>query len=299
MADALVGVLYLPVAVWVAVGLGLVVAYRRGTSTTVFRLAAVFLGVWALLATTTLVWVLAHGGWPAIEGLVRSPEMLFAPGSADLWAWGAVGAFLVFLAAFLLAQGVARALLLLYRPTPVPWPARLRPPEVPTSLLAFSSPRVEAFTFTLAEIGPAARPRRRDVILVSDGLLDRLSQDEWEAVIAHELGHVRGLDGRYLTFFRTFARMMRWDPVLAFLSDRLTVREEFRADLEAVSLTGHPRALARALYKASAAPAVGSGVGRAQLLGIGGRRGRRQAAERIRRLVALAESGRFPEEGGG
>jgi hypothetical protein len=33
-------------------------------------------------------------------------------------------------------------------------------------------------------------------------------------------------------------------------------------------------------------------------LGTGGARGRRQAVERIRRLVALAESGRFPEEPG-
>ena len=298
MPDALVGILYLPVALWVAVGLGLLVAYHRSTSATVFRLAATFLGVWAFLATTALVWVVANGGWPAIGRLVHSPALLFAPGALGLWVWGAVGALLVFGLAFFLAQAVARGLLALYRPREIAWPSTVPPPTAATSLFAFGSTRVEAFTFTLAEIGPGGRPRRRDVILVSDPLLERLSPAEWQAVVAHELGHVRGLDGRYLTFFRTLARMMRWDPVLAFLSDRLTVREEFRADLEAVAMTGHPRALARALYKASSAEVPRRPFASSSLLGIGGRRGRRQAFERIRRLVELAESGQFPEEPG-
>ncbi len=295
MSDAIVGILYLPVALWVAVGLGLLVAYHRSTSATVFRLAATFLGVWAFLATTALVWVVAHGGWPGIDRLVRSPTALFAPGALGLWVWGAVGAVLVFVLAFLLAQVVARGMLVVYRPRVLAWPTAIPVPVAATTLMTFPSDRVEAFSFTLAEFGPGGRPRRRDVILVSDGLRAALTPEEWQAVVAHELGHIRGLDGRYLTFFRTFARMMRWDPVLAFLSDRLTVREEFRADLEAVTITGHPRALARALYKASAAPARSVGAG---LLGGGGRRGRRQAFERIRRLVALAESGQFPEEPG-
>jgi len=89
---------------------------------------------------------------------------------------------------------------------------------------------------------------------------------------------------------------MRWDPILAFLADRLTEREEFRADLDAVGLTHRPKALARALYKVSRTSARPRGA--ASLLGASGRRGQRQAAERIRRLVLLAESGRFEEEPG-
>ena len=135
------------------------------------------------------------------------------------------------------------------------------------------------------------------MILVSEGLIDRLSTEEREAVVAHELSHIRELDGRYLTFFRILSRMMRWDPILAYFANRLTDREELRADSDAVELTRRPRALARALFKASSA-ADGPVRAFPGLLGTGGRRGRRQAVERIRRLVALAESGRFPEEFG-
>ncbi|MGI0154868.1 MAG: M48 family metallopeptidase, partial [Thermoplasmata archaeon] len=200
-------------------------------------------------------------------------------------------------AAFLLSQAVGRGFLAILKPRAVEWPDRIPRPSAPTDLLSFASPRAEAFSFTLLETGGARLVRRRDVILLSDGLIGRLTPEEREAVVAHELGHIRELDGRYLTFFRTLSRMMRWDPILAFLADRLTVREEFRADLDAVEVTRRPRALARALYKAGCAD-EGFPRGALGLLGPGGRRGRQQAIERIRRLVALAESGRFPEEPG-
>lgn len=298
MPGAVVALSYTPVAIWVAVGVGLLVTYRRATSTTVFRLAALFLATWALLATTVAIGVLTEGGISAVDRLVRAPLSLFQPASPMLWVWGAVGAFVVFLAAFLLSQVVGRGFLALLRPTPVPSPYRLGalPPSV--TLLRFPSRRCEAFTFTLLARGGARRLSRRDIILVSDALYSTLTPREWEAVVAHELGHLRELDGRYLTFFRTLSRMMRWDPVLAFLADSLTRREEYRADLDAVQLTKRPRALARALYKASLLPGR-STVSLPRLLGVGGRRGRRETVERIRRLVALADSGRFPEEPGG
>jgi len=292
-----VGALLLVPALWAGVGLGLLLAFRRSASTVVFRLAAGFLAVWALIATTALAWVLANGGLSAIATLIASPLTILEPRFVGLWAVGAVGAFGIFLTAFLLSQAVGRGYLALRRPRELDWPARLPTPATPTDLLAFPSPHVEAFSFTLLEPERARWLRRRDVILLSDGLLERLSPGEVEAVVAHELGHIRELDGRYLTFFRTLARLVRWDPILAYLADRLTEREEYRADLDAVELTGRPRTLARALFKAGGLDGAGR-PGAAGLLGAGGRRGRRQAMERIRRLVALAESGRFPEEPG-
>jgi Zn-dependent protease with chaperone function len=291
----IVGLLYLPVLAWVAVGVGLLLAYRQSTSTVVFRLAVAFLACWAVFATTGLVWVLSDGGWSAVVRLATNPGLLVEPRFVLVWVVGAIGAFGIFLVAFLLSQAVGRGFLAILKPRELAWPGGVARPAAPTELLAFPAERVEAFTFTLLESGPGGRPRRRDVILLSDGLLRVLSEDECAAVVAHELGHIRELDGRYLTFFRTLSRMMRWDPILAYLADRLTEREEYRADLDAVELTRRPRALARALYKASH-----PGVGRVApgLLGPGGRRGQRQALERIRRLVALAESGRFPEEPG-
>jgi Zn-dependent protease with chaperone function len=298
MASIVLGLTYLPVIAWVVVGFGLLVAYRRSTSTTVFRLAAAFLAGWALFATTALLWVLTNGGWPALVRLMVAPLSFFEAQSLDLWLWGGVGAFLVFLLAFALSQAVGRGFLAILRPRVVDWPARIPRSRTPTRLLAFEAKRPEAFTFTLLERGGPRLFHRRDVILVSDGLLDCLDPKEWEAVVAHELGHVRELDGRYLTFFRTLSRLMRWDPVLAYLADSLTRREEYRADLDAVELTQRPRALARALYKATLNSPSGAGV-LPRLLGVGGNRGRRETAERIRRLVQLAESGRFPEELGG
>jgi Zn-dependent protease with chaperone function len=296
MGTTFFALLYLPVLAWVVIGVGLLLAYRRSGSAVVFRLAAFFLAIWALLATTGLLWILTNGGWSGVLALVRTPLAVFEPRWAPLWVAGAVGAFGVFLLAFLLSQIVGRGFLAVLRPQPMAWPPTLRPPSTPTTLLTFASGRPDAFTFTLLERDAQGHLGRRDFVLVSRGLLEALTPDEREAVVAHELSHLRALDGRYLTFFRTLARTMRWDPILAFLADRLTEREEFRADLDAVSRTGRPKALARALYKvARLTPPARIAAG---LLGVGGRRGQRQAAERIRRLVRLAETGHYPEEPG-
>ena len=296
MFPALVGVLYLPVAIWAATGVGLWFALRRSAPPVVLRLAATFVALWALLATTVLVWVLSNGGWSAIVRLSREPLAIFETRWAVLWLEGALGALAVFVLAFSLNQLVGRGFLRALRPRPIPWPGRLPTPREATSLLVFDSVRAEAFSFTLLELG---RPgwlgfRRREVILVSNGLSRRLEPEELEAAIAHELGHLQGLDGRYLTFFRTLSRLMRWDPVLAYLAWTLSRREEYRADEAAVALTRRPLALARALYKVSlegTAPLTGA-VG---FLGAGGRRVRRDTLERIRRLIDLSESGGYDE----
>jgi len=295
MTAPVVGLVLVPVLAWVAVGVGLWLAFRRSTSAVVFRLAAVFLAFWAVFATTGLTWLLSAGGWSAVVRLAAAPQIIFEPKFAVVWFSGTLGAFAIFATAFALSQVVGRGYLALHRPRPIAWPESLARPSTPTELLAFRSARLEAFSFTLLEWRRATGVARRDVILLSDALLAELHPTERDAVVAHELGHIRELDGRYLTFFRTLSRMMIWDPIFAYLAVRLTEREEFRADADAVEWTQRPRALARALYKVAAADGPGrrSAPG---LLGTGGRRGRRQAAERIRRLVALAESGRFPEE---
>lgn len=296
MGNAPVALLDLPILLWVVVGVGLLVAYRRSASPVVFRLAALFLAFWAVFATTGLLWVVTNGGWSAILALVHSPLLLFQARYLLWWLAGVVGAFAVFLVAFLLSQVVGRSFVILFQTRPLAWPTGVPGPASVTSLLAFSSQAPNAFTFTLLERGGPRGLRRHDVILLSEGLLAELTPSETAAVVAHELGHVRELDGRYLTFIRTLARMMRWDPILAYCADRLTAREEFRADLDAVRMTGHPRALARALYKASRSMVPAGLAGPASFLGVGGRRGLHQADQRIHRLIALAESGRYPEE---
>jgi Zn-dependent protease with chaperone function len=297
MFPPVVLVLYLPVAAWIVAGVGLMYAFRRSAPPVVLRLAATFLALWALLATTTLIWVLANGGFAAIEALIRAPWLLFNPRYVRWWAFGAVGALFVFSVAFLVNQLVGRSFLHVLRPRALPWPEGLPRPRERASLLAYTSARPEAFSFTLLEFAPSGglRPHRHEVVLLSTALLDLLSVPERDAAIAHELGHVRDLDSRYLTFVRTFSRMMRWDPLLAYLARSLTRREEIRADDEAVRMTRRPLALARALYKVVTYEAPASRSGAAGFLGATGQSGRRAALDRIQRLVALAESGKFPE----
>lgn len=290
--------LYLPVVIWIGAGVGLLVAYRNSTPRLVLRLAAGFLGLWAVLATTVLVWVLLNGGIPAVMALLHSPLLLFQSRWALVWATGALGALAVFTLAFLVNQLVAHGLLHLLPATELPWPSDLPRPDSPTELLELNSTAASAFSFTLLRSGlrEGRAPYREDVIVVSSALRALLSPDELDAVVAHELGHIRELDSRYLTFLRTFARMMAWDPLLAYLARSLTTREEYQADLDAARMTRHPLSLARALYKALMVPAPADATVFPGLLRVGGRQGTREACERIRRLVALAESGAYGEE---
>jgi Zn-dependent protease with chaperone function len=294
---ATLAVFLLPIAIWAATGLGLAFALRRATSPLVLRLAATFAALWAFIATTALVAVIMMGGLPALALVATDPFALLAPDHEVFLLFGAIGAFLLFTVAFSVNQLVGWGLRALLRPTPLPWPALLERPAAATSLYRFASPQADAFSFTLLEpTGWGRWPRRHELILLSDGLLERLTNTETVAVIAHELGHVRDLDSRYLTFVRTFARMMRWDPVLAVLASSLTRHEEYRADDAAAVLTGDPRALARALYKVLADPRPARPIpGVAALLTLSGRRGSREAVRRIERLLALAETPAFRE----
>lgn len=289
--------LLLPIVVWLALGLGLMVAFRRSPSPLLLRLAAIFTALWALLATTALVALISLRG--AYRELLAAPGQFGSPSHLGVWEIGALGAFVLLTIAFLVNQLVGRGWQRLLRPEPVPWPGRLVPPVEPTSLYQYASDRLEAFSFTILERHPGRwRLRRHEMILISEALRERLNPEELEAVVAHELGHVRDLDARYLTFFRTFARMMRWDPVLAFLSARLTSQEEFRADEEAVRMTRRPRALARALLRSMgegvAVPAAfGPSTG---LFGPSARRMPPEVARRIERLLALADRPEYRDE---
>ncbi len=194
--------------------------------------------------------MLSNGGWSAVVRLARAPGTIFeAPVPAALAAGRARG--VRDLLDRVSAQPGRRSRLPRDPSPPCPSLGQHGSPRpsTPTDLLSFPSSRVEAFTFTLLELGDRRRhpPPGCDPRL--GGTYRPLSTEEREAVVAHELGHIRELDGRYLTFFRTSSRMMRWDPILAYLANRLTEREELRADLDAVEMTSRPRALARALLQ--------------------------------------------------
>lgn len=293
LADS--GPLLVPLALWVASALLLALMLRRSPSRVLLRLGALFVALWAVLATTTLLWIVEHGGVGAIAALAGNPARIFEPAALDAWIAGSFGALAVLTTAFLVNQGVARSLLRVLRTRPLPWPPRLEVERRRFRLLSFEGSAPTAFSFSLVELGPTGRPHRTEAILVSRALRDQLSPEELEAVVAHEVGHLVDLDGRYLTFVRTFARLVRWDPVVGAVARALTREEELRADDAAVAQTHRPLALARALLK-SAEAATGPTAGAVGLLGAARGRASRELSARIERLVALHATGRYPEE---
>jgi Zn-dependent protease with chaperone function len=290
-------ILYLPVIVWAATGLGLILVGRRRGPVVLLRLSAAFFALWALLATTTLLYVIEHGGFSAITGLAAHPATLFATSAAPIWIDGAIGAGVVLFLGFTVNQLVGRAILRTLGPKPLSWPRRLPHPGTETQLGRFESDAPQAFSFTLIvrRPGRGGPIGRREVILVSEELLRLLDPAEQESVIAHELGHLTALDSRYLTYLRTCARLLRWDPVVAALASSLTREEELRADRVAVELPGRPEVLASALRKVSRNAPMVPVVFPLSLLGAGRRQRRQGTEERIRRL--LERSGASASEG--
>ncbi|HEV2361885.1 MAG TPA: M48 family metalloprotease [Acidimicrobiales bacterium] len=94
------------------------------------------------------------------------------------------------------------------------------------------------------------------VVVCTSGLLDRLDRMELEAVLAHELAHVRTRD----TLSGSVSAMTAgYLGIVAAAGHRLAVRgagsaREALADQAAISLTRYPPALISALEKIAAAP---------------------------------------------
>lgn len=290
--------LYLPLVIWAATGLGIVAAFRRSAPPVLLRFAAAFLALWALVASTAGFWVVEHGGGPGVRALLGDPSALFAPQTAFVWVVGGAVALGLLGAAFLLNQVVGYGLLRMLRPVPIDWPPGLAVPVPAPYLGRYRSEGHDAFSFTLIARAPGRRwrPARREVILLSEPLLLRLTPAERKAVVAHELGHLDALDTRYLTFVRTASRLLRWDPLFALIARSLTRREELRADRRAVERTGDPRALASALRKAAELSAAGRALPMAR--GLLGRSPTRTTAfleERIATLGAMPAPEGSPE----
>src|SRR3954447_14354313 len=89
-------------------------------------------------------------------------------------------------------------------------------------------------------------------LVVTEGLLGKLSRIELEGVLAHEISHIRHLDVLPATLAVTLAA-----PVGSWAVRRVVgAGREAEADANAVSLTRYPPGLLAALEKISADPAV-------------------------------------------
>lgn len=229
---------------------------------------------------------------PRFDGLMTGALLLVLVGLAALvgkLALGTVGLWFAALAvAVLVGAGLSLPPTVMMRltgavplaPQHAPWLARLvlrlarRADVAPPSLFLIDAPVANAM---------AAGDRRREgALAITTGALSLLPPDELEAVLAHEIAHLRHGDTTILRFTQTVARITvqalqvgTWvavfallvsgtgmervsllallgllvPPVVAYLTAALSRTRELAADRTAAELTGRPDALARALVR--------------------------------------------------
>jgi Zn-dependent protease with chaperone function len=116
-------------------------------------------------------------------------------------------------------------------------------------------------------VTPARRPAAfcfgllRPRVVLTSGLLERLSGDEQAAVVWHEAEHAHAREPAKCLLARLAASTFFWMPALRDLLERFLLVKEIAADRRAVARTSRD-ALAGALYEVASAPslaAVGAG----------------------------------------
>lgn len=97
--------------------------------------------------------------------------------------------------------------------------------------------------------GPLSTGFWRPMVLVPASLLARMPVDMLEALLAHELAHIRRHDYLANLLQRAAEALLFHHPVAWWLSQRIRHEREQAADMLAASVTGEPRRLALALYE--------------------------------------------------
>lgn len=100
-----------------------------------------------------------------------------------------------------------------------------------------------------ARTGPLTAGILRPFVLVPRAFAQRLSNSEFEAMLAHELVHVRQGDALWRLIGRMLHSVFFFQPLNGVLLRRLEMEAEYLADQRAAALIGQPGALARCLTK--------------------------------------------------
>ena len=104
------------------------------------------------------------------------------------------------------------------------------------------------------------------VVIVGNSVRQsRISEDEVEAVIAHELSHLKNNDSQEKGFARLAKLAFAFDPILHLVEAAVHRERELLADRSSVRYTEKPLALASALLKVHSAyhahlPGPGAGL---------------------------------------
>ena len=94
-------------------------------------------------------------------------------------------------------------------------------------------------------------------MVVSEGLVTQLDEDEVETVLAHELAHLKNHDTALNTVVAVYRRVLFFDPFIRLLERAIYGEKEFSADELSARETKKPLSLASALLKISSAQSGG------------------------------------------
>jgi hypothetical protein len=159
------------------------------------------------------------------------------------------------------------------------WRARRLLAALPLEAVEGPLAQIAAVANVRLYVTPARRPAAfcfgllRPRVVITSGLVERLSPDEQAAVVWHEAEHARSHEPLRCLLARLAANTFFWIPLLRGLLDRFLLVKEIAADRRAVARTSKS-ALAGALYEVASGPSLAS-VGAGDL-----------AAARIDRLFA-------------
>ena len=133
---------------------------------------------------------------------------------------------------------------------------------------------------------------RAPVVVLSAELITKLGDHEVEAILAHELAHVRRLDhvGRWIaTMLRD---IMAWNPFVLLWYNRLVAEQEMACDEYAARLVGDPVVVASGLVEVAAYSRLPHqiAVGPLPAWQAGGKRGAQRLAERIEHLAQTTDA---------
>ena len=134
----------------------------------------------------------------------------------------------------------------------------------------------------------------KPIVVISEKLLSLLKKDELEAVMAHELAHIKNSDTALKALVTGYRAVLPIDPVIRLVEAAFHREREMAADETAVKATQKPLSLASALLKiyeefpTSHLPTYGT----RSILGAGSTLMSRNPPirERVNQLIRLAQS---------
>lgn len=135
---------------------------------------------------------------------------------------------------------------------------------------------------------------RRPVIVLSQPLVDRLDDEELEAVLAHESAHVSRGDHRKKWLGVLLRDVLLFTGLSGVAFGRLQAEVESAADAEAAATTGRPLALANAIVKSWKLSPRGGGWPLRALDNFIPALARSDVTQRVERLVAGPSAAQTP-----